>query len=61
MANIKPYKEMSLANLDNGTVISHLTDNELALLTESFKKCPSLLIDWTVCNNLMKKVQVTKD
>ncbi len=38
MANIKPYKEMSLANLDSGTVISHLTDSELVLLTEAFKR-----------------------
>jgi len=38
MANIKAYKEVSLANLDSGTVISHLTDSELVLLTEAFRK-----------------------
>jgi len=38
MANIRPYKEVSLANVENDVVVSHLTEDELQRLTEAFRK-----------------------
>jgi len=38
MANIRPYRETSLANVENDVVVSHLTEDELQRLTEAFRK-----------------------